>query len=39
MFFNKITAETQLEWYKPEGILDDGMYEYKGKIKLEVEND
>ena len=31
--------EVVLDIREPEGILDDGVYRYFGKIKLETEND
>ena len=37
VWVNKDTEMAQLETYKPQRILEDDLYKYIGKIKLEVE--
>jgi hypothetical protein len=38
VWLDKDTDLAQLETHKPEGVLDDGVYKYIGKIKLEVDD-
>ena len=38
-WLDKDRSEVQLEVDKPSGLLEDSLYKYIGKIKLETEND
>jgi hypothetical protein len=39
VWLDKDTKLAQLETYKPRGVLEDGLYKYIGKIKLEVDDE
>jgi hypothetical protein len=38
VWLDKDTQLAQLETYEPKGLLEDGLYKYIGKIKLEVDD-
>jgi hypothetical protein len=38
VWLDKDTKLPQLETYKPRGVLEDNLYKYIGKIKLENDN-
>jgi len=39
VWLDKDTKLPQLETYKPRGVLEDDLYKYIGKIKLEVDDE
>ena len=39
VWLDKDTELAQLETHKPQGVLEDGLYKYIGKIKLEVDDE
>ena len=38
VWLDKDTELAQLETYEPKGVLEDDLYKYIGKIKLEVDD-
>jgi hypothetical protein len=38
VWLDKDTQLAQLETHEPKGLLEDGLYKYIGKIKLEVDD-
>jgi hypothetical protein len=39
VWLDKDTELAQLETHEPKGVLEDGLYKYIGKIKLEVDDE
>jgi hypothetical protein len=39
VWLDKDTQLAQLETHEPKGVLEDGLYKYIGKIKLEVDDE